>query len=194
MFELYSEAARRSIFLARYEAANQGQPEIKPHHILLGLLRESVRLKELFGFQPNFEDVRREITATEPVGRSSKIDLPLDNPSKRVLAYAAEEMKATGHESLQPEHLFLGLLREERSFAAEILARRSITLDDARKKVSALPSQPPTLIRGRALLLPRWLHLNEVVATRRWLLIVAAMIAFAVGVFVATVWWLTRGM
>jgi ATP-dependent Clp protease ATP-binding subunit ClpC len=40
MFERYVENARRTIFFARYEAAQRGSPEIAPEHILLALVRD----------------------------------------------------------------------------------------------------------------------------------------------------------
>ena len=40
---------------------------------------------------------------------------------KRVLAYAAEEAERLNHKHIGTEHLMLGLLREEKCFAAEIL-------------------------------------------------------------------------
>ena len=41
MFERYTEAARRSIFFARYEASQYGSPHIDTEHLLLGMLRDS---------------------------------------------------------------------------------------------------------------------------------------------------------
>jgi len=41
-----------------------------------------------------------------------------------VLAYAAEEAERLSHKHIGTEHLLLGLLREEKCFAAEILHER----------------------------------------------------------------------
>jgi ATP-dependent Clp protease ATP-binding subunit ClpA len=41
MFERYTEAARRTLFFARYEASQLGSVAIEPAHMLLGLLRDS---------------------------------------------------------------------------------------------------------------------------------------------------------
>jgi ATP-dependent Clp protease ATP-binding subunit ClpC len=43
MFERYTEGARRTVFFARYEAAQIGSVYIETEHILLGLLREVTR-------------------------------------------------------------------------------------------------------------------------------------------------------
>ena len=50
MFERYTERARRTIFFARYEAAQIGSAYIETEHILLGLLREDRRCSD--GFCP----------------------------------------------------------------------------------------------------------------------------------------------
>jgi len=48
MFDRYTEKARRTIFLARYEASQFGSPYIETEHLLLGLLREEKSLANRF--------------------------------------------------------------------------------------------------------------------------------------------------
>ena len=49
MFEKFTEKAKRILFLARYEASQQGSSEIETEHILLGMLKESEETtRELF--------------------------------------------------------------------------------------------------------------------------------------------------
>jgi ATP-dependent Clp protease ATP-binding subunit ClpC len=56
------------------------------------------------------------------------VDLPLSHECKRVLAYAAEEAERLSHKHIGTEHLLLGLLREEKCFASEILHERGLRL------------------------------------------------------------------
>ena len=49
------------------------------------------------------------------------MDLPLSEEAKRVLIHAAEEAERLSHKHIGTEHLLLGLLRGEKSFAARIL-------------------------------------------------------------------------
>jgi hypothetical protein len=51
----------------------------------------------------------------------SSIDLPLSDECKNVLKYAVEEAEALSHHEIDTVHLLLGLLREERCLASEIL-------------------------------------------------------------------------
>jgi hypothetical protein len=49
-------------------------------------------------------------------------DLPLNNESKRVLAFGAEQAQRVAYRHIGTEHLLLGLLREEKQPAAKLFA------------------------------------------------------------------------
>src|ERR1700744_4334393 len=139
MFERYTEKARRVIFFARYEASQFGSPYIETEHLLLGLLREDKALTNRFlRSHASVESIRKQIeghtTVREKV--STSVDLPLSNECKRVLAYAAEEAERLSHKHIGTEHLLLGLLREEKCFAAEILHERGLRLVAIRKDLA----------------------------------------------------------
>jgi catechol 2,3-dioxygenase-like lactoylglutathione lyase family enzyme len=138
MFERYTETARRVIFFSRYEASQYGSPHIETEHLLLGILREDKRLANtLFrtGGHTTVEAIRHDIekhtTIREKV--STSVDLPLSNESKRILAHAAAEAALMNHPHIGPEHILLGILREENSFAAKLLTERGLKLANLRK-------------------------------------------------------------
>ncbi|HEX4322962.1 MAG TPA: Clp protease N-terminal domain-containing protein [Acidobacteriaceae bacterium] len=141
MFERYNEKARRAIFFARYEASQFGTPEIESEHLLLGLLREGNTLSYLLGIQGKAEEIRARIEAAAPREEkiSTKVDLPLTNEGKRILAYAAEEATRLGHKHIGIEHLILGVLREENCLAARILHDFGVQLKKARKAITEAP-------------------------------------------------------
>src|SRR5215203_5280439 len=141
MFERYTEKARRVIFFARYEALQYGLQVISPEHILLGLMREDKTLSaRFFPFRNSLsvEAVRREveerITFKERIPQSA--ELHLSNETKRILALAAEESRKLKNRHIGPEHLLLGVLREEKSIAAEILFGYGLRLQDARDEIA----------------------------------------------------------
>src|SRR2546427_4970743 len=139
MFERYTEKARRVIFFARYEASQFGSPYIETEHLLLGLLREDKALTNRFlRSHASVESIRKQIeghtTIREKV--STSVDLPVSNECKRVLAYAAEEAERLSHKHIGTEHLLLGLLREEKCFAAEILHERGLRLSTIREELA----------------------------------------------------------
>src|SRR5476649_1902421 len=151
MFERYTEKARRVIFFARYEASQFVSPYIETEHLLLGLLREDKALTNRFlRSHASVESIRKQIeghtTIREKV--STSVDLPLSNECKRVLAYAAEEAERLSHKHIGTEHLLLGLLREEKCFAAEILHERGLRLSAIREELARSTQEKPQPQRG----------------------------------------------
>jgi len=152
MFERYTEKARRVIFFARYEASQFGSPYIETEHLLLGLLREDKALANRFlRSHAALESIRKQIesqtTMREKV--STSVDLPLSHECKRVLAYAAEEAERLSHKHIGTEHLLLGLLREEKSFAAEILHERGLRLNQVREEISRSSNEKQSQNRSK---------------------------------------------
>jgi hypothetical protein len=148
MFERYTERARRVIFFARYEAVQFGSTTIESEHLLLGLIREDQNLTNRFiRNHAAIESIRIEIegrtTFREKV--STSIDLPLSNECKRILAYAAEEAERLKHWHIGTEHVLLGILREEKCVAAEILHERGLRLNAIREELARFPmrTEPP---------------------------------------------------
>ena len=138
MFERYTEKARRVIFYARYEASQFGSPYIESEHLLLGILREDkATTRRLLPSLESEESIRKQIerhtTIREKV--STSVDLPLSNECKRVLAYAADEAMQLTHRHIGTEHLLLGLLREDRCFAAVIMTERGVRLEGIREEL-----------------------------------------------------------
>jgi ATP-dependent Clp protease ATP-binding subunit ClpC len=139
MFERYTERARRVIFFARYEASQFGSTTIETEHLLLGLIREDKNLTNRFlRNSSSIESIRKEIEGRTTIREkvSTSIDLPLSNECKRILAYAAEEAERLNHRHIGTEHLLLGILREEKCVAAEILQERGLRLNTIREELS----------------------------------------------------------
>lgn len=147
MFERYTERSRRVIFFARYEALQYGSQVIAPEHILLGLMREDKNLPaRFFPFNHSLtvdtirRDVEQRIVLRERIPQSSELHLaPL---TKRILFYANEESRQLKNRHIGPEHLLLGLVREERSVAAEILFGYGLRLHDVRGEMSKQAAVP----------------------------------------------------
>src|SRR5437660_339215 len=140
MFERYTEKARRVIFFARYEASQFGAPAIEPEHLLLGLMREDKTLTGRFfpRAQITIESIRREIEGRTLLRERipTSVELPLAPETKRVLHYSHEESDRLQHRHIGTEHLLLGLLREERSMAAQILFERGLRLAAVRDEIA----------------------------------------------------------
>jgi ATP-dependent Clp protease ATP-binding subunit ClpC len=138
MFERYTEKARRAVFFARYEALQYGSQVISPEHILLGLMRGDKTISvRFFPFRSNMsvEAIRREveerIVLRERMPQSAELHLAPE--TKRILVYAKEESERLQSRYIGTEHLLLGLMREERSIASEILFDHGLRLQSVRE-------------------------------------------------------------
>ena len=105
---------------------------------MLGLLREDkARANYFLRSSAAAEPIRKQIEQhTAPREKVfTSVDLPLSHESKRVLAYGAEEAERLNHKHIGTEHLLLGLLREEKCFAAEILYERGLRAGNIRQEL-----------------------------------------------------------
>lgn len=144
MFERYTEKARRVIFFGRYEASQMGSPYIETEHLLLGILREDKGLVTRFikahaAIKSIHEEVERY--ANKDVNVPTSVDLPLSNEGKHVLEHAAKEAELLSHKHIGTEHLLLGILREEKCFAAELLRERGLSLLNAKETIRTIAAE-----------------------------------------------------
>ncbi len=141
MFERYTEKARRVIFFARYEALQYGSHTIAPEHVLLGLMREDKTVSaRFFPFRSGLsvDSIRREvegrIVVRERLTQSAELHLAAE--TKKILVYAKEESEKLQNRHIGTEHILLGVLREERSIAAELLYSQGVSLQNIREEIA----------------------------------------------------------
>jgi ATP-dependent Clp protease ATP-binding subunit ClpC len=154
MFERYTERSRRVIFFARYEALQYGSPVIAPEHILLGLMREDKTISNrFFPFRTPItvdtirRDVEERITLRDRIPQSS--ELHLSAATKQILFYANDESRQLKNRHIGPEHLLLGIVREEKSTAAEILFGYGLRLADVRDEMTRAAGIPGVMAPGK---------------------------------------------
>jgi hypothetical protein len=149
MFERYTEAARRTIFFARYEASNYGSARIETEHLLLGILREDKRLARTLFDEPDAHDaIRKEIEAQITRGKpiSTAVEVPLTEESKRILNFAADSAEKLGHQRVENVHLVLGILREQGCLAARILEAHRVQGEQIREKLANYKPGPTSSV------------------------------------------------
>ena len=152
MFERYTEKARRVIFFARYEASQYGSPSIETEHLLLGLMREDKGLTNRFlRSHSSIDSIKKEIEGRTVIREkvSTSIDLPLSAECKRILAYSADEAERLRHRHIGTEHLLLGILREDKCLAAEILHERGLKLNIIREELGKTQADKPSSGRSK---------------------------------------------
>ncbi|HZN54398.1 MAG TPA: ATP-dependent Clp protease ATP-binding subunit [Candidatus Polarisedimenticolaceae bacterium] len=132
MFEKFTEKAKRILFLARYEASQQGSKVIGTEHILLGLLKEGEETtRELFTrANVSMDLLQAELERRNPPREklSTSVEIPFSEETKKALQFAEEEAERLMHPHIGTEHLLLGLLRLEDSVAGRMLAERGMRL------------------------------------------------------------------
>jgi len=153
MFEKYTEKARRVVFFARYEASQYGSPFIETEHLLLGLLREDKALanKYLRTARESADTIRTEVESkiVKRARTSTSVEVPLSQECKRILAAASSEAEGLNQKSVSTEHILLGILREEKSFAAELLSKRGIRLSTIREELTKAGGATPVSVNQR---------------------------------------------
>jgi len=139
MFEKFTEKAKRILFLARYEASQQGSKVIGTEHLLLGLLKEGEETtRELFTrANLSMELLQGELEKRGPTREklSTSVEIPFSEETQRALKLAEEEAERLMHPNIGTEHILLGLLRLEESVAGRLLAERGMRLFVVREDV-----------------------------------------------------------
>lgn len=135
----FSERVRQALAMAREESARLGHEYVGTEHILLGLTRQStsVALSVLQNQSIDIEAVQRKIDETVKRGTVSAdiTERPYTSRAKKVLELAMTQARELGHSYVGTEHVLLGLLREEKGIAAQVLTYSGLTLDNARTEV-----------------------------------------------------------
>jgi ATP-dependent Clp protease ATP-binding subunit ClpC len=143
-----TERARRVLFFAAQEAARHGSARIDSEHLLLALIREDGNVLKIFLSKPeSIQAVRQEIERRITTGEREPINIVLSETSERILAFAAEEAKRLNMQHLGTEHLLLGILREVKCIATEVLHDSGLTLEKTRETLANSLDQ----VRGRTL-------------------------------------------
>jgi ATP-dependent Clp protease ATP-binding subunit ClpC len=139
----FTERVRKVLAMAREEAARLHHEYVGTEHILLGLIREGegVAAAVLQNLNVDLDEIQQKIEETVKKGKASQAtgpDLPYTSRAKKVLELAMGEARELNHSYVGTEHLLLGLLREEKGIAAQVLTDAGVNLDAARAETLRL--------------------------------------------------------
>ena len=139
----FTERVRKVLAMAREEAARLHHEYVGTEHILLGLIREGegVAAAVLQNLNVDLDDVTQKIEDTVKKGKAAQAtgpDLPYTSRAKKVLELAMAEARDLNHSYVGTEHLLLGLLREEKGIAAQVLTDAGVNLEAARAETLRL--------------------------------------------------------
>ncbi|MEZ4584903.1 MAG: ATP-dependent Clp protease ATP-binding subunit [Gemmatimonadales bacterium] len=147
----FTDRVRKVLQMAREEAARLHHEYVGTEHILLGLIREGegVAAAVLTNLNVDLEEVQQKIEETVKKGKAAAQpgpDLPYTSRAKKVLELAMTEARELNHSYVGTEHQLLGLLREEKGLAAQVLSDAGVSLEQSRAETlrllgSEMPSQ-----------------------------------------------------
>ena len=144
-FDRFNDRAKRVLALAQDEAIRFNHNSIGTEHLLLGLVREGegVAARVLDSLGVELSKARRAVELTIGRGDSTKSPsmITLAPQTKSVINLAIDEARRLGHSHVGTEHLLLGIVRENESAAAKVLAGFGVELEKVRHQIIATLGQ-----------------------------------------------------
>jgi len=141
MFDRFTERGLRALALAQEEARRLSHDHTGTEHLLLGLLRERSGLaaETLTSLGISLGAVREQVEDILGMGRSQPPGpIPYTPRARRVLDLAQREAMQMGHRRIGTEHILLGLIREGRNVAAQVVVTLGGDLSRVRQQVFKL--------------------------------------------------------
>jgi ATP-dependent Clp protease ATP-binding subunit ClpC len=148
----FTERVRKVLTMARREAARLGNEYVGTEHILLGLIREGEGVASAVFVNLNVDAANVAQRIEEVVKRGTSpvpedTDIPYTSRAKKTLEFAMAEARELNHSYVGTEHLLLGLIREEKGIAAQVLLDAGLSLDAARNETLRLLGTEPNWAR-----------------------------------------------
>jgi ATP-dependent Clp protease ATP-binding subunit ClpC len=138
----FTDRVRKVLAMAREEAVRLQHDYVGTEHILLGLIREGegVAAAVLMNLNVDLDQVQERTEEQVRKGKAGATmgELPYTSRAKKVLEFAVAEARDLNHSYVGTEHLLLGLLREEKGVAAQVLESLGVTLEQGREQTLKL--------------------------------------------------------
>ena len=121
----YTNGAKRALSFAQDEAARLDHNHVGPVHLLVGAVREELRLpaRMFADMGVTLVQVREAVLSTMGRGESAidASDITLTPHAQRVIDVAVHESRRLMHQATDTEHLLLAVLREGETFSSRVL-------------------------------------------------------------------------
>ncbi len=145
VFERFTDRGRRVLLLAHEEACVLDHRFIGTEHLLLGLLHEGDGLaaKSLTSLGVTLDAARNNVDKrTGRLESGAPRSPPFTPEATQLLELSSREALQLGHKGIDTEHLLLGLARQGKSAAVEVLASLGVGPDQVRRTLLSLISDP----------------------------------------------------
>ncbi len=117
-FTRFTPRARNAVMVAQNEARAAGHDQIRPEHLVLGLLTDPAALAvaAIVAQGVQLDDVRQAVTAVlpPPAGEVPAL-IPFDQQARKALELTFREALRMGHNYIGTEHILFALLELEDS-------------------------------------------------------------------------------
>ena len=128
--------------VARQEAQHFNHDYIGTEHLLLGLIIEGsgVAVDVLINLDMDPKEIRQEVNKLVSHGTImiTMGQIPFTPEAKKVLEFSLEEAASLEHDYIGTEHLLLGLIREQKGIAADVLDNIGVEIEAVRTGVREL--------------------------------------------------------
>jgi DNA-binding transcriptional regulator YhcF (GntR family) len=149
----FTDRVRKVLAIAREEAIRLQHDYVGTEHILLGLVSEGdgVAAAVLTNLLVDLDQVQERIEESVRRGKATIAlgELPYTSSAKKVLEFAMVEARELNHPYVGTEHLLLGLLREKKGIAADVLNQLGVMPEDVRRQTLTLLGVTPEQARSK---------------------------------------------
>ena len=131
IFDYFSNTSNKIIVLAADEVKRLGHPALDTEHLLLGIIKSESVTAEILSEELGLDLVKIFSEIETTVGQDN-VRYPKDKPiimtprAKKVLELAYYTASQLGYQYVGPEHILLGLLRENEGLPAQLLQKHGV--------------------------------------------------------------------
>lgn len=165
MAEMYSENFKKVLELAREESARLGNNYIGPEHLLLGIIRHgnNTAIDIMTQARIDPEDIRKALEEMMEPGEGTFFvgNIVMSARATKITEHAITESRNTGSPRVGTEHLFLAMLKDTTSLAANVLMMYDLTYREALRYLSAIRNSGKTRKKPRQCKTPALDHFSR---------------------------------
>ncbi len=145
----FTNQSRKVLALASDEARRYNHTGVGTEHLLLAIMSEGegIAARALLQLQVQEDEIRKRIEKLHPEEHDHAVVegmIGMTAQGKKAIEGAVQEARGFDQHYLGPEHLLLGLLREEEGLGGQVLRRAGVTLTETRELIKQLMAEEPT--------------------------------------------------
>lgn len=145
--EKFTQSSRQVLSLAHQEAEQFHHPQIRPEHILLGLIQENngVAGRVLRELGVELERAREMVLRLTGMGTFNEGRIDLSVEAQKVITLSLEEAQKMSSRYISTEHLLLAIVNSNDDLCESVLNKLGVTFEQVRRQITREinQKQPP---------------------------------------------------